>query len=66
MNTTTTDQAAELMAVQAKIDAARAVLDAAEQAWLQARRRFGEVTRPLYQERESLLCNVEGDGGPQA
>jgi hypothetical protein len=61
----------ELEAVEGKIDQARTALDAAEQVWLQAQRRFREVTRPLYQARGTLLCNSnewpeDGDGGQQA
>ena len=56
----------ELQAIEAKIDAAEATLKAALAIYREARRHFHEVTEPLYQARETLLCNADewpdGDG----
>ncbi len=49
----------QLVAVEAKLDAARAKLQAAEKIWRTAQADYQAETRPLNADREGLLCNSE-------
>lgn len=54
----------ELLALEAKLDAARAKLDKAERAWREAQATYEAETRELHGEYENLLCNA--DSWPEA
>jgi hypothetical protein len=50
---------AELVAVEAKLDAARETLDAAELVWRRAQQEFVATSKPLWARHEALLCNAD-------